>query len=87
MQLALPGDAARVVGQWREGLGLRVEQLGEDVVTRGLAQAAVIVGCPTGELTIRDGSIERGGKPTGQDYWTLAGAVNLAVKATGSDPQ
>ena len=39
------------------------------------------------ELSIRDGSILRNGAPTGQDYWTLAGAVNLAVKATGSGPR
>ena len=26
----------------------------------------------------------RNGEPTGQDYWTLAGAVDLAAKATGS---
>ena len=35
-------------------------------------------------MSIRDGRILRNGAPTGQDYWTLAGAVNLAVKATGS---
>ena len=35
-------------------------------------------------MCIRDGSIHRNGKVTGQDYWTLSGAVDLAVKATGS---
>ena len=37
-----------------------------------------------GELGIRDGAILRNGAPTGQDYWTLAGAVDLTAKATGS---
>ena len=36
------------------------------------------------ELSVRDGNIYRNGKSTGQDYWTLAGAVDLAIKATGA---
>ena len=34
-------------------------------------------------MSIRDGSIYRNGASTGQDYWTLAGAVDLTTKATG----
>ena len=47
-------------------------------------QAAKLIGCAPSELSVRDGSILRNYAATGQDYWTLAGAVILAVKATGS---
>ena len=79
-----PNEGYTAGSQSMQSGGVAMRQACADVRALFLAQAAVIVGCPTGELTIRDGSIERGGKPTGQDYWTLAGAVNLAVKATGS---
>jgi nicotinate dehydrogenase subunit B len=49
-----------------------------------LDQAARIFGCKANELSVRDGSILRNGKSTGLDYWTLAGAIDLAVNATGS---
>src|SRR5471032_407885 len=49
-----------------------------------LDQAAKVLGCQASELTICDGSVLRNRATTGQDYWTLAGAVDLAVKATGS---
>src|SRR5262249_52884381 len=49
-----------------------------------LDQAAEVLACKASELSIRDGSIYRNGKSTGQDYWTLAGAVDLATKATGA---
>ena len=49
-----------------------------------LDQAAKILGCAAGALTIRDGAILRNGATTGQDYWTLAAAVDLNVKATGA---
>ena len=54
-----------------------------DVRSLFIDQAAKVLGCTTGELGIRDGSVLRNGKPTGQDYWTLAGAVDIGTKATG----
>jgi nicotinate dehydrogenase subunit B len=64
--------------------GVAMRQASADVRALFLDQAAKIIGCEAAELSIRDGSILRKGASTGQDYWTLAGAVNLAVKATGS---
>ncbi|HZP70934.1 MAG TPA: molybdopterin cofactor-binding domain-containing protein [Pseudolabrys sp.] len=55
-----------------------------DVRALFLAQAAKVLACKVDELSIRDGSILRNGASTGQDYWTLAGAVDLTVKATGA---
>jgi CO/xanthine dehydrogenase Mo-binding subunit len=64
--------------------GVAMRQAIADVRALFLDQAAKIIGCEAAELSIRDGCILRKGASTGQDYWTLAGAVNLAVKATGS---
>jgi CO/xanthine dehydrogenase Mo-binding subunit len=64
--------------------GVAMRQACADVRGLFLDQAAKIIGCPAGELSIRDGSILRNGASTGQDYWTLAGGVDLAVKANGS---
>ena len=64
--------------------GVALRQACADVHALFLDQAARIIGCKASELAIRDGRILRHGASTGQDYWTLAPAVNLAVKATGS---
>ncbi len=64
--------------------GVAMRQACADVRALFLDQAAKVIGCKVGELAICDGRILRNGAPTGQDYWTLQGAVNLAVKATGS---
>src|SRR5262249_8097868 len=63
--------------------GVAMRQACADVRALFLDQAARIIGCKTSELSVRDGSIHRNGKATGQDYWTLSGAVDLATKATG----
>jgi CO/xanthine dehydrogenase Mo-binding subunit len=55
-----------------------------DVRARFLRQAAMLLGCDATELTVRDGNILRKGVTTGQDYWSLAGAVSLAEKATAN---
>ncbi len=64
--------------------GVAMRQACADVRALFLAQAAKVLGCPVAELSIRDGKIYRNGVSTGQDYWTLAAAVDLAVKATGA---
>ena len=64
--------------------GVAMRQACADVRGLFLEQAAKVLGCSAGELGIRDGAILRDGIPTGQDYWTLAGAVDLTAKATGS---
>jgi CO/xanthine dehydrogenase Mo-binding subunit len=64
--------------------GVAMRQACADVRALFLDSAAKVIACQVSELAIRDGSILRNGAATGQDYWTLAPAVNLAVKATGS---
>jgi len=64
--------------------GVAMRQACADVRALFLAQAAKVLGCKAAELSIRDGGILRNGASTGQDYWTLAGAVDLTAKATGT---
>jgi CO/xanthine dehydrogenase Mo-binding subunit len=64
--------------------GVAMRQACADVRGLFIEQAAKVLGCAANELGIRDGVILRNGAPAGQDYWTLAGAVDLATKATGS---
>ena len=64
--------------------GVAMRQACADVRGLFIERAAKVLGCAASELAIRDGAILRNGAPTGQDYWTLAGAVDLATKATGS---
>ena len=64
--------------------GVAMRQACADVRALFLDQAAKVLACKAGDLSIRDGSVLRNNAATGQDYWTLAGAVNLSVKATGS---
>jgi nicotinate dehydrogenase subunit B len=42
--------------------------------------------CPVGELSIEDGKFLRGGKDTGRDYWSVAGAIALDRRASGTAP-
>jgi CO/xanthine dehydrogenase Mo-binding subunit len=64
--------------------GVAMRQACADVRALFLEQAANVLHCPVNELSIADGRILRNGSSTGQDYWTLAGAVDLRVKATGT---
>jgi CO/xanthine dehydrogenase Mo-binding subunit len=47
-----------------------------------LEAAASALGCIAGDLSIADGAVLRLGKTTGQDYWSLANAVDLTQPAT-----
>ncbi len=64
--------------------GVAMRQACADVRALFLEQAAKVLACKVDELSIRDGSIYRGNTSTGQDYWTLAGAIDLSTKATGN---
>ena len=51
-----------------------------------LGQAAAKIAGKRGDLSIRDGSILAGDKPTGLDYWLLAPDIDLSRPATASAP-
>ena len=48
-----------------------------------VAAAAQKLGCPPGALEIDDGVFLQDGEPSGLDYWSLAGEVDLTVAPTG----
>src|SRR6202011_1269862 len=48
-----------------------------------LDRAATASGNARADLAVADGAILHRGRPTGQDYWSLAGSVDLARNATG----
>ncbi len=64
--------------------GVALRQACADVRALFLAQAAATLGCDVNALAVSGGKILRDGKASGQDYWTLAASVNLAVSATGA---
>src|SRR4051794_11336776 len=51
-----------------------------------LDHAAQHFGWPRAGLSVREGAVTRNGGPTGQDYWSLASAIDLARPATGQAP-
>jgi nicotinate dehydrogenase subunit B len=57
-----------------------------EVRARFLDHAAATLGHPRADLAVTDGAITCRGAATGQDYWSLAAAVDLARPATGSAP-
>ncbi len=57
-----------------------------EVRARFLDHAAARLGCPRADLAVEDGAITRRGEATGQDYWSLAAAVDLARPAAGGVP-
>ena len=64
--------------------GIALRQACADVRALFMAAAAKRLACDPHVLSVRDGAILRDGQPTGEDYWTLAPQVNLAVAATGA---
>src|SRR5437660_9162731 len=46
-----------------------------------LDHAAANFGYTRGDLAVREGAITQRGEPTGQDYWSLAAAVDLRREA------
>ena len=51
-----------------------------------LDRVAEQFGCKVSELSIEDGQFLRAGKPTGHDYWSLAGDIALDRRASGTAP-
>jgi CO/xanthine dehydrogenase Mo-binding subunit len=79
-----PNEGYTAGSQSMQTGGVAMRQACADVRVLFIAAAANALACAPGELSIRDGQFLRNGTPTGQDYWTLAGTVDLTVKATGA---
>ncbi|HEX5211523.1 MAG TPA: molybdopterin cofactor-binding domain-containing protein [Pseudolabrys sp.] len=79
-----PNEGYTAGSQSIQSGAMALRQACADVRALFLVQAAAVTRCAASELTIRDGEFFRNGASTGQDYWTLAAAVDLAVDATGA---
>jgi CO/xanthine dehydrogenase Mo-binding subunit len=67
--------------------GVALRQACADARGLFLDRSAQLLGCAKAELTVRDGRIQRDGKSTAHDYWSLAASAILATDATGTAPR
>ena len=63
--------------------GIALRQACAEVRALFLDHAAANFGYSRSDLAVRDGAIVHRGEPTGHDYWSLAGAVDLGRHASG----
>ncbi len=66
--------------------GAAIRLVCAEVRSMFLDKAAAALGCKPQELTVEGGKFLRGGKDTGRDYWSMAGAINLEKRASGTAP-
>lgn len=79
----VPDEGLTVGSMSTEFSGPAIRTACAEVRALFLVVAAEKLGCAAGELEVRDGAVLRAGQPTGETYWTLAGAVDLARAPTG----
>src|SRR5579863_10332133 len=66
--------------------GVALRLVCAEVRGRFLDHAAAAFGYARADLAVRDGTILHRGQATGHDYWSLAGAIDLARHASGRAP-
>lgn len=57
-----------------------------EVRAKALERAALRLNCSRDELTVVDGRFHQNGAPTDQDYWSVAGEIDLSQNVTGTTP-
>src|SRR5882724_1483824 len=57
-----------------------------EVRAKALERAALRLNCSPDDLTVADGQFLQNGAATGQDYWTVAGEIDLTQAVTGMAP-
>jgi|FEC22Drversion2_1045045.scaffolds.fasta_scaffold00717_8 nicotinate dehydrogenase subunit B len=57
-----------------------------EVRAKALERAALRLNCSRDDLTVADGQFLQNGAPTGQDYWSVAGEIDLTQPVTGNAP-
>jgi CO/xanthine dehydrogenase Mo-binding subunit len=55
-----------------------------EVRAKALERAALRLNCSRDELTVAEGRFLQNGAATGQDYWTVAGEIDLSQAVTGT---
>ena len=86
----LAGDTADAPDEGTTSSSLSVEVSGAsvrlaaaEVRLRLIERLAQRLNCSPEEITVEDGAFQRGGTPTGHDYWNFATPEDLAHDATG----
>jgi CO/xanthine dehydrogenase Mo-binding subunit len=67
--------------------GASVRLIAAEVRGRVLDRLAQRLNCAPEEISIVDGAFLRGDRPTGHDYWSFVGEVDLAREADGGAPR
>ncbi|HXD46847.1 MAG TPA: molybdopterin cofactor-binding domain-containing protein [Pseudolabrys sp.] len=81
---ATPNEGYTAGSQSIQFGGVALRQACADARALFMVAAAAKLGCDARDLSVRDGAVLRNSKATGEDYWTLAPLVSLAVEATGA---
>ena len=79
----IPDEGLTVGSMTIETSGAALRQACAEVRALFLAAAAARLGCSPSGLNVLDGAILRDGTPSGETYWTLADAVDLARPPSG----
>ncbi|HLM12335.1 MAG TPA: molybdopterin cofactor-binding domain-containing protein [Reyranella sp.] len=66
--------------------GSSVRLVCAEVRAKALERAALRLNCSRDDLTVVDGQFMQNGAATGQNYWTVAGEIDLTQAATGTAP-
>ena len=66
--------------------GASVRLAAAEVRLRIVERLAQRLNCSPDDITVEDGAFQRGGAPTGHDYWNFATPEDLAADATGRAP-
>jgi nicotinate dehydrogenase subunit B len=64
--------------------GRSIQLVCAEVRAKALERAALRLNCSPSDLAVADGRFLQNGAETGQDYWTVAGEIDLAQNVTGS---
>jgi CO/xanthine dehydrogenase Mo-binding subunit len=78
-----PDEGLTVGSMSTETSGAAIRFACAEVRALFIAAAARRLGCPAGALDVEAGAFLLEGEPSGLDYWTLAGEVDLAVAPSG----
>jgi CO/xanthine dehydrogenase Mo-binding subunit len=57
-----------------------------EVRAKALERAALRLNCSRDDLAVADGQFLQNGAPSGQDYWSVAGEIDLTQAVTGTAP-
>ena len=79
-----PDEGQTTSSQSIEVSGRSVRLVSAELRARVLDRLAQRLNCSPAELAVEDGAFQRGGAPTGHDYWNFAAAEDFAADIAGN---